>query len=617
VAEPIVGEMLPASNKVPLAEVIVAEPGDPLTELAVLPMPAEPAHSPDLPPICLMPTPSRRLVESLVIFLGAIVFLRAIMVEPFGVPTGSMSPTLIGNHRCAICPRCGYPIRIGDPGKPLQKVALRKLGDEEFGTVIAVPVKVDDPIKKDQELFTIATARSTFPITSPADGFVAELRVEVGSQVAVNTVVAIIGFTVDCPNCGHSTRAFSSPYDNADDEPNAPMKMSGDRLLVDKNVYSLRSPRRWEPAVFRCPSDLTKPYVKRVVGLPGEQIQVFDGDVYINGRLTRKTLGECRETCIPIFDMNFVPKDDGWAKRWSVDRQPAEAGAPHNEAALNLSGAELRLDGASSTHHPVWAVYTHHRYDDATHMEVEEVIRDGFVYNGDSAERGWKPETRPSAVAVHDLLLSFEVVILSGSGSLQCRMTDGQDVVIAGCPAGATQAEAELRHEGKFDVVRGGKRKPLEAGKKYRVEMAFVDRRVSFAIDGAEPFAAYDLNSCTDRKELIAPLAIGAQGINIAVRDLKISRDIFYRSSGRNGVDSPVQLGADEYFMLGDNSANSEDSRAWYLLERPNWSGGVPERNFLGKPFLLHQPSGITHFSVVGQEYVFRWMDWSRARFLR
>jgi signal peptidase I len=44
---------------------------------------------------------------------------------------------------------------------------------------------------------------------------------------------------------------------------------------------------------------------------------------------------------------------------------------------------------------------------------------------------------------------------------------------------------------------------------------------------------------------------------------------------------------------------------------------GVPERNFLGKPFLLHQPSRITHLTLNARERVFQSIDWSRIRFLR
>ena len=63
----------------------------------------------------------------------------------------------------------------------------------------------------------------------------------------------------------------------------------GDRLLIDRTAYELRKPRRWEPVVFRSPDDgqLT---VKRVVGLPGETIELRDGDVWIDGRVATKSL---------------------------------------------------------------------------------------------------------------------------------------------------------------------------------------------------------------------------------------------------------------------------------------------------------------------------------------
>ncbi|MCA9059433.1 MAG: signal peptidase I, partial [Planctomycetaceae bacterium] len=78
-----------------------------------------------------------------------------------------------------------------------------------------------------------------------------------------------------CPNCGQpDIRVAAVPISH------------GDQLLVQKHVYEFRQPRRWEPIVFRNPAQPAEAYVKRVVGLPGEQIQIIDGDVYINGHLS-------------------------------------------------------------------------------------------------------------------------------------------------------------------------------------------------------------------------------------------------------------------------------------------------------------------------------------------
>ena len=61
--------------------------------------------------------------------------------------------------------------------------------------------------------------------------------------------------------------------------------------------------------------------------------------------------------------------------------------------------------------------------------------------------------------------------------------------------------------------------------------------------------------------------------------------------------------------MLGDNSGNSQDSRKW---PRP----GVPEADFVGKPFLIHQPLRTARVTVGGRERVFQTVDWSRLRWL-
>jgi signal peptidase I len=63
---------------------------------------------------------------------------------------------------------------------------------------------------------------------------------------------------------------------------------TGDKILVNKFAYDFRDPRRWEVAVFKYPEDVSKNYIKRVVGLPGERIQIRQGDIYINGEIERK-----------------------------------------------------------------------------------------------------------------------------------------------------------------------------------------------------------------------------------------------------------------------------------------------------------------------------------------
>ncbi|MDO4554455.1 MAG: signal peptidase I [Lachnospiraceae bacterium] len=57
----------------------------------------------------------------------------------------------------------------------------------------------------------------------------------------------------------------------------------GDNLIMDKLSYHFRDPERYEVVIFPCPTDPEVYYIKRVIGLPGETVQVIDEKVYING----------------------------------------------------------------------------------------------------------------------------------------------------------------------------------------------------------------------------------------------------------------------------------------------------------------------------------------------
>jgi len=57
-----------------------------------------------------------------------------------------------------------------------------------------------------------------------------------------------------------------------------------DLALVDKLSYKIRSPKRGEIIIFTPPIDKKSKYIKRVIGLPGETIEIRNNTVYINGK---------------------------------------------------------------------------------------------------------------------------------------------------------------------------------------------------------------------------------------------------------------------------------------------------------------------------------------------
>ena len=65
----------------------------------------------------------------------------------------------------------------------------------------------------------------------------------------------------------------------------------GDNLIVDKLSYRFRDPKRFEIIVFPYRHKENTYYIKRIIGLPGETVQVKDGYVYINGEKLDENYG--------------------------------------------------------------------------------------------------------------------------------------------------------------------------------------------------------------------------------------------------------------------------------------------------------------------------------------
>ena len=66
----------------------------------------------------------------------------------------------------------------------------------------------------------------------------------------------------------------------------------GDNLLVDKITYRFSEPKRFDIIVFPFQYDTDTYYIKRIIGMPGETVQIdYDGNIYINGSLLEESSG--------------------------------------------------------------------------------------------------------------------------------------------------------------------------------------------------------------------------------------------------------------------------------------------------------------------------------------
>jgi signal peptidase I len=109
----------------------------------------------------------------------------------------------------------------------------------------------------------------------------------------------------------------------------------GDFLLVNKMVYgaeipftgkhlpAIRHPQRGDVIVFQWPLDPTKNFVKRLVGVPGDTLEMKGGELYVNGEHQNERYVSHSEP-----DMDPSPPDFDWQKKYLVKTAEAASGPP-------------------------------------------------------------------------------------------------------------------------------------------------------------------------------------------------------------------------------------------------------------------------------------------------
>jgi len=164
----------------------------------------------------------RETVESIVIAIILAFLFRTFEAEAFVIPTGSMAPTLQGRHTDVECPQCKHWYRAG--------------------------ASYENPDSRER-LFQVAT-------TCPICRFTQTLN----------------------RNNGQSVNPSAPAYNEGD--PNQ-TSFTGDRILVNKFIYSIFEPARWDIIVFKYPGNAKQNFIKRLVGLPEEVLRIWHGDIYV------------------------------------------------------------------------------------------------------------------------------------------------------------------------------------------------------------------------------------------------------------------------------------------------------------------------------------------------
>src|SRR5271168_3618605 len=89
----------------------------------------------------------------------------------------------------------------------------------------------------------------------------------------------------------------------------APLLSDQERIFINKFVYRFEPIQRRDVVVFWYPLDHSKSFIKRVIGLPGENVQIRQGIVYVNGRAIEEPYVPPQYEDMSDFGPVSVPKD--------------------------------------------------------------------------------------------------------------------------------------------------------------------------------------------------------------------------------------------------------------------------------------------------------------------
>ncbi len=104
-------------------------------------------------------------------------------------------------------------------------------------------------------------------------------------EVVIAILIFVVVFAVVQLSIGSYKVEMSSMYPTFHggglDPGGSGKQLAKDCIMVDKLTYRFRGPHRGEVVILWPPTNSTNPYIKRIIGLPGETVEIRDGLVYI------------------------------------------------------------------------------------------------------------------------------------------------------------------------------------------------------------------------------------------------------------------------------------------------------------------------------------------------
>ena len=383
-------------------------------------------------------------------------------------------------------------------------------------------------------------------------------------------------FSSRCPSCGYyQATGGAMPVAN------------GDRILVLKCLYQFFEPNRWDVIVFKNPLDPRINYIKRLVGLPEENLEIIDGDLYINGQIARKPPKVQSGLWMTVYDNDYQPVNpytpDFNHHQWA---QPFKAGSLSKWEIDEASPTLFRLDSSADQINSM--VYS---------TSIGNDFRATYAYDD---VRDYKRLPYCS-----DLMVRFYANTPDSEGLIGIELSKYETHYNAWVDLTGEMFITKNEKNGKITELARESIEPPTINKSSLVKFANVDHQLVFQFGGEKLTCDLGLSpeAAGPRKTKIEPqVRIFGSG-RLTLSHVAIFRDIHYTApngfgQGRAAEDNPFPLGKDEFFVLGDNSPNSQDSRWWNRPGKANnglsyREGIVPSDYLVGKALFIYWPSGF------------------------
>ena len=486
-----------------------------------------------------VPSPQavRETVESIVIAFVLAFLFRAFEAEAFVIPTGSMAPTLQGQHKDVFCSKCQFNYRVG-----ASQEAAPPPGPRRFAAAVRMVQQVTCPTCGFKMTTFTKRAGAVEPTYNGDRILVSKFAYEFSDPERWDVIV------------------FKYPG-------NAKMNYIKRLVGLPNEIIRIQ-----HGDIFTQPLEATegaKPAF-RIARKPPFRLRAMLQDVHDNHHYANELL------------------DAGWKLNWLGDDPEETSGVWKSELTRKEDGQVVQQLSVDATDEGQlrWCHYrnfrpTHSQWQKVTRGELfpdairASVVLDSYAYNTAEPTRyNGRPRERFNWVG--DLAVECDVTIESDTGVLVLELLEGGRVFQ--CELDIASGKATLTIDGgkqafDEDVLTPVANTDVKGADSYTLMFSNVDDQLLLWVDGsvvefdtATTYPLLDNHADTDSD--VRPVGLGARGAKITVDHLKVFRDVYYiaiKSPVSLYDDGPLdfELNTEQYFALGDNSPQSKDSRLW------------------------------------------------------